>query len=44
MKFKTIIEPFRTFDDAATSVGKSIGTVEGDDESANGPPDSDRLR
>jgi hypothetical protein len=32
-----------TFDDAAASAGKEIGTVEGDYEPANGLSDSDRF-
>jgi len=35
----TIIAPFKTFDDAAASAGKYIGTVEGDGDPATDPPD-----
>jgi len=35
----TIIEPFKTFDDAAALSGKYIGTVEGDGDPATDPPD-----
>jgi len=34
-----ILEPLKTFDDAAASAGKYIGTVEGDGDPAADPPD-----